>query len=62
VEEELLRKLQEVTEKFIQTQQERDALHLVSKEHDRKVSELNTQLKDNAFYTSAMEKENIFLR
>lgn len=55
-------KLQELGEKLKLTCQERDALALVQREEARKQQELQAQIRDTAFYTQAMEKENVFLR
>lgn len=57
-----MHRLQDLSAKLEQCQQDRDALQLVHREEAKKLTELQAQARESAFYTAAMEKENQFLR
>jgi hypothetical protein len=62
VETELVRKLQDISEKYKVAVHERDQLQVRLKDVTGKAHEMSVQLRDIQLYTQAMEKENQFLR
>ena len=62
VEQDLLQKVQEYSEKHKQSQIERDSCQLSLKEQSKRVSDLQNQIRESTLYTNAVEKENQFLR
>jgi dihydroxyacetone kinase DhaKLM complex PTS-EIIA-like component DhaM len=58
----MILKMQDLSDKLRAALMEKEALALVQKDQTKKMNVVEVQLLESTYYTSALEKENAFLR